>query len=185
MNKKVLKTMIALVVVFLLACYVLKFFFPKQFVMAIENENIVKIGNYVDGHKWLQIVCAFITSFVIYWFYLCACLRRWWLKWQHIVVVLVIIGVTQGLYELDATLASGFSIVAMLVVPVLFRADLNIAITTFAIHYSSQLISTQIRQLPLLMTNINFATVLFLGLESYFWLLLCYLFFNFKEKKNG
>ena len=52
MNKKVLKTMIALVIVFLLACYILKIFFPEQFVMSIENEKLIAIGNYIDNNAW-------------------------------------------------------------------------------------------------------------------------------------
>lgn len=179
--------MIALVVVFLLACYVLKFFFPKQFVMAIENENIVKVGNYVDNHKWLTILCACITSFITYWFYLCAVLKKWYLNWKQVLIVLAVIGATQGLYELDATLSSGFAIVSMLLLPVFFKADLKVSTVVFCIHYLAQTLSLQIRQLPMLLTSVNYATILLLMLEAYFWLILCYLYTNYKkgENKNG
>lgn len=183
MNKKVLKTMIALVGVFLIACYVLKIFFPQQFIMVIENDQIVKIGNYIDSNLWAQILVAIVTSFIIYWFFLCASLRKWYLDWKQILVVLVVIGITQGLYEYDPTLSSAFSLVAMLGLPVIFKADLKASIITFCCHYAAQTLSTQIRQLPMLLTNVNSATILLMTVECYFWLLLFYLFYNYKEKK--
>ena len=46
MNKRVLRTMLALVVIFLSAVYVLKIFLPEQFVFIIENEQLITIGKY-------------------------------------------------------------------------------------------------------------------------------------------
>lgn len=66
MNKKVLKVMIVLVVIFLLALYVLKIFFPQEFVMVVENDKLVSIGYYVDNHLWLHIILGIITSFITY-----------------------------------------------------------------------------------------------------------------------
>ena len=183
MNKKVLKTMIALVVIFLIACYVLKIFSPEQFVMVIENEQIVKIGTYIDNNLWAQILVAIITSFITYWLFLCACLRKWYLDWKQILVVLVVIGITQGLFEYDVTLSSVFSVVSMLILPVIFDADLKAGLITFCVHYGAQALSTQIRQLPMLLTSVNSATILLMTAEGYFWLLLFYLFYNYKEKK--
>ena len=48
MNKKVLKVMIGLVVVFLTALYVLKLVFPDKFILAVENEVFIKIGDFID-----------------------------------------------------------------------------------------------------------------------------------------
>ena len=67
--------------VFLTACYVLKFFFPQQFVMAIENPTLISIGQYIDGHQWLFYLFGIFTSFISYWFYLCAVCKRWYLNW--------------------------------------------------------------------------------------------------------
>lgn len=44
MNKNVIRTMICLVCVYLCAWYVLKFSFPEQFVLKINNPSIIKFG---------------------------------------------------------------------------------------------------------------------------------------------
>ena len=185
MNKKVYKTMIALVVIFLVACYVLKIFFPEQFVMAIELDWIVKFGNYVDANLWLHIILACITSFITYWFYLCAVTHKWYLNWKEIIAVLVVIGLTQGLYEVDVTIASYLPLIAMVLLPAIFNGDIKAVGVVFTIHCVSQLLSTSIRSLPLLLTNVNYATTLLMMGEGYFWLLLFYLYYNNKrEQKN-
>lgn len=183
MNKKVLRTMITLVVVFLIALYVLKIFFPEQFVMAIENEKLVEIGQYIDAHKWLLIACAVITSFITYWLYLCATLNKWKLNWKEIVAILIAILIVQITYEFDATLSSGLSIISMFIIPMIFNAQLKNVAITFSIHYMSQLLSTLIRNLPLLLTNINTITIILFGAECYLWLLLLYFYFNYKKEK--
>lgn len=182
MNKKVIKIMIALVMVFLVALYVLKIFFPEQFMMAIQNERIVAFGNMVDNSWWLHEICAIITSFVTYWLYLCACTRKWSLNWKEIVAVLLVIAITHGLYEWDVNIASGFSIISMFMLPAIFKADLTPTAVTFSFHYTAQLLSTKIRSLPMLLTNVNYATILLMTFECYFWLLLFYLYFNYNKK---
>lgn len=184
MNKKVLKTMIILVMVFLCAFYVLKIFFPEQFIMVIENERLVMIGNYIDNHKWLYIIIACITNFITYWLYICAVTRKWCLNWKELIAVLCIIILTQGLYELDPTLSSGVSIIAMICLPLISKARLSDVAIVFSFNYLSQLLSTLIRSLPLLLTNANFMTIFLMTLEQYFWLLLFYLYFNLKKEDS-
>lgn len=99
MNKKVLKVMIVLVITFLLALYVLKIFFPQEFVMVVENDKLVMIGDYIDNHLWLYITISVITNFITYWLYLCAVTRKWRLNWKEILAVCVTIALTQCLYE--------------------------------------------------------------------------------------
>lgn len=188
MNKKVLKTMIALVVIFLCALYVLKIFFPEEFVMVIENEQLIKIGEYVDNNLWLHIILACITSFITYWLYLCAVTHKWYLNWKEILMVLSVIAITQTLYSFDETidLASGISIISMLILPIFSKANLKDVAIVFSIHYMAQLLSTLIRGLPLLLTNVNYATIFLMTIECYFWLLLFYLYFNVKRRdKDG
>lgn len=51
MNKKVFKTMIVLVIIFLISLYILKIFFPGQFIMVIENDKLIEIGNFKEENK--------------------------------------------------------------------------------------------------------------------------------------
>jgi hypothetical protein len=184
MNKKVLRTMITLVVVFLVALYVLKIFFPEQFVMAIQNEQFVKIGNFIDSKEWLSYICSGITMFVGTYFYLCATTRKWYLSIKEISLLLGFVIATQLLYLYDANLANGISIMMMIILPCILKSDLKTTTTAFCIHYTSQLLSLKIRDLPLLLTNINSIISIFLTFECYLWLLLLYLYFNYKKEKD-
>lgn len=185
MNKKVYRSMIALVVIFLCGLYILKGLFPERFIMIIENKNLILIGEFVDNNLWLHIILACITSFITYWLYFGAVLRKWVLCWRELLAILITIIVTQILYSFDETysLASGIAIISMLLIPCMDGAALKDVAIVFSVHYMSQLLSTLIRNLPLLLTNINYATILLMGIESYFWLLLFYLYFN--SKKGG
>lgn len=183
MNKKVIKSMIVLVIIFLFSLYILKGFFPEQFIMIIENQKLVLVGQYVDNNLWLHIILACITSFVTYWLYFCAVCSKWYLNLKEIIIVLITIIITQILYSFETTyvLASGISFISMIIIPCISNAELKNVAVVFSVHYISQLLSTLIRSLPLLLTNINYATILLMGIESYFWLLLFYFYFNMKK----
>ena len=86
---KVLKTMIALVCVFLIALYVLKIFIPEQFIMVIENDKLIDFGEYVDNNLWLHIILGIVTSFITYWLYIGAVTRKWCLNWKELVAVIL------------------------------------------------------------------------------------------------
>lgn len=182
MNKKVIKAMLVLVVVFLVGLYVLKIFFPEQFVMAIENEKLIMIGNYIDSHTWAYYLFGIVTSFITYWLYFCATLKKWYLNWWQILVALGIIGATIGISFYDATLSSTFSIIAMLIVPVLMKGDTKYTLIVYSTHYLAQSLTLLIRQLPLYIQAYNSLVFLFLTLECYFWLLLFYVYPHIKKE---
>lgn len=184
MNRKVFKVMIALVVIFLTGLYVLKIFTPEQFVLSVENEIIITIGTYIDNNAWAYYLFGILTSFATYWLYLCAVCRRWYLKWYEILTVLVVIGGSIGLSLWDTNVYSAYSVITFIVLPLLFKSDLKTVAVVFSIHSLSQTMSLTIRNLPLYMTNINSLTVCMLGIESYLWLLLFYIYFNYNKKEG-
>ena len=181
MNKKVVKAMLALVVIFLVGLYILKIFIPDKFVMVIENEKLVEIGNYIDSHKWAYYLFGIISSFITYWLYFCATMKKWYLNWWQILIVFAIIGGSIGLSFYNTTLMSAFTIIAMLVVPLLFKGDAKYTLVVFSTHYLAQTLTLQIRNLPLYMTAINSITLHLVGIESLFWLLLFYIYPHIKE----
>lgn len=182
MNKKVLKTMIALVVVFLVALYVLKIFFPEQFVMAIELPALIAIGDYIDSHIWATMLVSSITTFIGYWFYFCAVSRKWFLNWKEILVVLAVIVVTRLLYFYDLELSSAVNVLAMLLIPLMSGAKLRDVSITYSVHYVSQLLSLKIRTLPMYLSHINSIISILLTIEGLFWLLLFYFCLNYKKE---
>lgn len=183
MNKKVLKTMIALVIVFLLACYILKIFFPEQFVLSVENEIIIAIGNYIDNNEWAYYLFGIFTSFLTYWLYLCAVCRKWYLNWWQCLIVLAVIGVSIGFTFIDVNLCSALNYSSLVILPFIFKAELKPVAIVFTIHIFAQFLTTSIRELPIYMINVNSLTLFLVAIETYFWLLLFYIYYNYKEKK--
>lgn len=184
MNKKVLKTMISLVLIFLAGLYVLKIFFPEQFVLAIENDKLILAGKYIDTHKWAYYLFGVFTSFITYWFYCCAVCRRWYLKWWECLVVLAVIGCTILFYNYDINLYTALSYSSFVFLPALFKADMKNIWACFTIHLFSQMITLSIRNLPLYFSVVTNLNIFLLSLDMYLWLVLLYLFYNFRKKED-
>lgn len=181
MNKKVLKIMLVLCVAFLCTLYVLKMFMPEQFVISIENEVLIKIGNYIDTYTWAEYSFGILTSFITYWLYLCAVCKRWYLSILQSAIVLITIGLSIGCSFLDINLYTALSYTSFIFLPVLFKAKLKETGIVYTIHIFSQFISLSIRNLPMYMTNVNSLVLVTAGIETYLWLILFYLYYNYKE----
>ena len=184
MNKRVLKTMLALVIIFLFSLYILKIFMPEQFVLSIETKVIINIGNYIDAHAWANYLFGILTSFITYWLYLCATCRRWYLKWYECLIVLAVIGISIGLTFWDTNVYSAFSCITFVALPCLFGSDLKTVAICFSIHSLSQTFTLTIRDLPVYMNAFNTLSLTLITIDCYIWLLLLYLFFNYNKEVN-
>lgn len=183
MNKKVLKAMIALVMIFLVALYVLKIFFPEQFVMVIENERLVVIGNYIDSHTWAYYTFGVCSSFITYWLYCSAVCQRWYLKWWEVLVVLATIGASILLNHYDINLYTALSYLSFVFLPCIFGSDLKRVTICYSVHLVSQMLTLSIRNIPMYMTHVNTLMIHMVGLESFLWLVLFYVLYNYKNKE--
>ena len=161
MNKKVLKTMIALVIIFLVALYVLKIFFPKEFVLAIQNKNLITIGNYVDSHKWASILMGFAISLIFDYLYFGAVCQTMKLKW-YLVLIILSYNITYSCFFFLApasivaestTIVVCVSTIYMILLPALFTRKLIPLSITYSVNYVSQSLSLNIRDIGLLMIN--------------------------------
>ena len=184
MNKKVLIVMIGLVLSSLISFYIIKWFLPQEFIMLIENEQIIKIGNYIDNTDWLCRVCDILLTFITYWLYINAVTEKWTLTWKEFLLVCLAIACNHVAYDFDINLAVAISVIAMLGIPAISNAKLRVVTIVYGVHYLSQTLSISIRNLPTLLTNVNYATVLLMTLECYFWLLLFYLVYNYRKEEN-
>ena len=183
MNKKVFKTMIVLVIVFLISLYILKIFFPEQFVMSIENEKLIAIGNYIDNNAWAYYLFGIATSFLTYWLYLCAVCRRWYLNWWQSLIVIIVIGLSIGFSFIDVNLCSALSYTSFIFLPFVFGAKLKPVAIVYTIHIFAQFLTTSIRNLPVYIQYFNSLIFAFLTFECYLWLLLFYVYYNYKKEK--
>lgn len=185
MNKKIFKIMIALVCAFLLAFYVIKIFFPEWFVLQIENERLIEIGNFIDKHWWAYELCSIFTSFLIYWLYWCAIQQKLYLSWKEIFVVLCTIVVVHTIYWVQPQIYTTFSFLSFITLH-LFSKNKNenyitrLVVATF-VHFTCQCLTLQIRNIIAIVSTYNYMTLFILTLECYFWLLLMYLYFNYNK----
>lgn len=184
MNKKVFVSMLILVMCSLTALYVAKGFFPEQFMMNVQNEQLISIGNFIDTHKWSFYLFGSITSFITYWLYCCAICKRFYLKWYECVAILIVIAGSIGLTYLDAAFLTHYSICAMLFLPLLFGGKLKETAIVYGVHGLAQILSLKIRNLPMYMVGVNSLTLFLMNIECIFWLLLFYVIFNYKKKEE-
>lgn len=188
MNKRVFVSMVVLVVAFLLGMYILKFFFPEQFLFAIENDTIIEIGNYIDSHAWAYYIVGIATSFLTYWLYLCAVCGKRKLSIKEMAIMLAVIGISIGISFIDEAAVSIVSYISLIALPVLFGSrNIKALAIVFGVHTLAQYLSLQIRDLPLFMEQTNTFIFLLMTAECYLWLILFYIIYNYKSevKANG
>ncbi len=182
MNKKVFVSMLSLCIVFLVGLYVLKIFFPQEFMMSIQNEHIIKIGTYIDNHKWLYYICCGITAYATYYLYCCACSGRIKLKWFELLEILGVVVAIRLISFYDDNIATGIETCSFWFLPLLLKGKMKNTAITFTIHGMSQVMSLSIRSLSMYLQSANFITIIFMTFECYLWLALNCIIFNYKEK---
>ena len=183
MNKKVFISMLILTISFLVSLYVLKIFFPQEFVMSIQNERLIEIGTYIDSHQWSYYLFGICTSFLTYWLYLCAVCHKKWLGMKEILAILITIALSIGSQFIDPNFATYMSIFPMIILPCIFRANLRDVTIVYSVHGLAQILSLSIRNLPMYIQYFNSLFFMFMTIEMYFWLLLFYIILNYKKKE--
>lgn len=193
MNRKVLKVMIALVVIFLCALYVAKIFFPEQFAMSIQNQTLVNIGTYIDTHAWSYFITQFAIGCLFDYMYFGAVCKKYKLHWSlFIIIVLYNIGFstfyTFGSAELIMNMANivvAISSCYMILVPMFYTKELKPLSIAYCVNAVAQLLSLNIRGISLLMTNANSLIMILMSFECYLWMFLLLMLFNYKNKKEA
>lgn len=181
-NKKIYITMTILSITFLLTMYILKIWFPEQFVIIINNEKLIKIGNYIDNNKLLYYICCSATSFLTYFLYCCACCHKLYLKWYEYLFIITTIIIVRVLSLFDLTLSTALQFSSFIFLPAIMKGDLKSCAIVNTVHLLSQAFSLGIRGLPIYLDNTNFMTGLILTFDMYLWLLFMYILFNFKKE---
>jgi hypothetical protein len=184
MNKKVFVSMLTLCVVFLAFLYVAKIFFPQEFMMSIQNERIIKIGTYIDTHKWLYNIVSVVPPFIVYFLYCCASSQRKVLSVKELAIIALLVISIRALSYVDDTIATAIELSSFLFLPYFCKGELKRSAIIYSTHTLSQALSLSIRNLPIYLTNINFAVAIFMTFECYLWLVLFYIIYNYKEIKE-
>lgn len=186
MNKNVLRTMIILCWVFLALYAILKLVpqFASKFVIVVNNEKIVKAGQFIDSRVWLQQIVYGLTTLLTYHFYLCACVNKWHLSWKQYLVLIAIIVATNTIKYYISSLCLIINVLVMVILPFALKGDYRTFIIIFVTHYLGQLAISFIRGAEISLVDLNTVSTFICCLDAYVWLLLYYLYANlYKEKK--
>lgn len=186
MNKRVLKTMIYLCWAFLLAYALLKTVWADKFAIVISNENIIRIGAYIDSHIWLQQIVHFIFTCLTYNFYLCACCKKWHLSIKEYILTLIAIIPNQVITFYFPLIGSSLAFVIMFGLPYFLKSNYKDVVIIFTAHTIGQLLISVIRSKDIIYIDNNTLTMLVMGIDQYIWLILYYLYSNiYKESIMG
>lgn len=184
MNKRVFTSMLVLCMIFLVAMYFLKIFFPEEFMFRIQNERIIQIGAYIDETPGLYYLICGLTAFLTYLLYCLAACGRVRLKWFEYFMIIAVVGSVRLFSFIDDRIAIVIEDSAFFVLPWLFRGKLSNTAITFTVHGFSQMLSLSIRDLTVYLTDVNFLTIFLMTFECYLWLVLLTIIFNYESKKK-
>lgn len=184
--------MLSLSTIFLLGCYILKIFFPQEFVTVINNENFLIVGEYITTHKWANFIFGFITGFIFDWLYFGAVTKR---LVPHPILIGIMLTYGLGLNAYYAfasidimtrypTLVVAFSSCYMILTPMFFTKTIKELSITYSVNFVSQTLLLLIRDFTSAMANTNAISTLIFTIDNYLWIALCYIIFNYKSNKK-
>lgn len=179
--------------VLLVAFYLAKIIFPSFVVGVAQTPRIVEFGNFVDSHLWAYHIFNGATSFLILYFYTCACCRICKLYCKETLILIAHILLSHLIEVFLPNQLLAFNFIAYLSIPLIIVAireikDYKIFYSTaicFIISTIAQSFSLEIRGISTLISYPNTATFCVLLIDVYIWNILLYNYFNFKESKNG
>ena len=176
----------------LITIYCVKIINPEFIVGVAETESIVKLGNYIDTHKWAYYLANVLISFIVEYFYCCACCKKRKLGVRDIIIVIISITISLLAQTFIPQFFSVIDICLLIAMPMIINAmDRNYDASkfysfgiTFIVHNLAQIVSLQIRDLSLMISQHNFASYIILLIDAYIWLFIMYNLFNFKREKK-
>lgn len=182
MNKKVLQVSIGLLAFFIVAFCVVKLFFPNALLAQVENERIIKIGEFIDTYLPARIFLDAGFAVLAMHFYLSSCKQSWKLEIHHYTLLCIYGVIMAMLYLCYPTLALITDLILFIVFPIVLKCKPKQFIPLFLIHQVGQNALLFIRSQPLYLADANYATGTLLVLDAYAWLVLYYLYANLNKE---
>lgn len=174
----------------LVTIYCVKIINPTFIVGVAETESIVKVGQFIDSHKWAYYIITTLVSFVVYWLFCCASCRKSKLNWKENLVIVITIIILFICEKYFSFMYYEINMLSMIIVPAIILKMNNqtsikylySVITCTTINFISQALSLQIRNIGLMIASYNYATLIVLLIDAYIWLFVLYCYFNIKKE---
>lgn len=164
--------------------YVLKIFFPSFVVETAQSEKICKIGNYIDTHQWAWYLASFVLSFIVMSLLCCSACRKKSLNWKELLIICADIVIMYLIKAFAAKYYTALNYVSMILLPCIMGATLIPTTITFVSLILVQTFTLEIRNIGVMITDYNFATLLILVIDVYMFQILLYLAMNYKREEK-
>lgn len=172
--------------------YIAKIFFPEFIVGIAEIPSIVAFGKFVDSHWLANILFHIFISYFCGYFYYCACYKKYKLDLIENIFVLLFIILTIIAQNFLPKIYTPFLYVTFILQPflmLLYHKNLckETFISTsvsFTVDIMAQAFSLQIRDIILLTSSVNSATLTILAIDTIIWRILLYMYFNNKKESK-
>lgn len=184
MNYRIAKTMLCLCSGFLLAFYIIKFFFPTILLQTISSPTLIALGDFISIWKGFEYIVRYLTNFISFYLFACASSGRFKFKSWKILSILGFVIINNVVCDFLPELYTHTSICSMFIIALICRGKLLYATVTFTLHgYLSQFL-TSIKGFETVILYINPISGLLISIEGFLWLLLLAIIFYIKESKN-
>jgi hypothetical protein len=175
----------------LVGFYIAKWFFPQWIIGVAETPQIVEFGTFIDSNIWAYHLFNGVTSFLLMYFYICACCRINKLDILETLALCFSIFISVIISEYWAVFALPYNFMGYIFLPlfVAFKRknqDYLIFYSTcvsFLLTTLCQFLSLEIRDISTLVSYPNTATYFILLIDLYICNILLYLYFNFKKRR--
>jgi hypothetical protein len=172
--------------------YIAKIFFPEFIVGVAEIPSIVAFGNFVDSHLWAYYLYAFVIAYIGLYIYTCACANS---KRLNLFGTIIILGFTVLSFVVQIfapTIYNAYNYSCFIFIPFLYLLKCNnltketfiSTVICFIVDIMAQSLSIFIRDIVLLSSCVNSATLTILLIDTWIWRALLYMFFNNKNQKG-
>jgi hypothetical protein len=161
--------------------YFMKLCFPQFVIEVAQIDSIVKIGHYIDTHKWAWYLASGIMAFASYYLICGASCSKRKLNFKEntiIISTILILFFVREFLPNQYTILNYFS---QILLPLIFKGKFKNTVIMFGTINLLQTITLEIRGLSTLISNYNFATFTILMIDVYILEVLLYLAFNYKK----
>lgn len=162
--------------------YLLKLFFPSFVIEVAQIDSIVQIGQYIDSHKWAWYLATTIISFASYYLICCACCQKKSLNNKEMLYVLITIMALFVIREFLPNQYTSANISSMILLPFIMKGNFKATTAVFVSTNFVQTMTLEIRNISLMVSDFNFATLTILMIDYYILEVLFYFLFNHNKE---
>lgn len=165
----------------LLFVFALKFICPELVIEIAHIESIVKIGRYIDTHKWAWYIASGLLSFISYYLICCASCENKKLNAKENIILIVFIIIIYLVKEYLPKYYTTLNYISLIFLPFLFKGKFMNTVVVFSLTNILQAVTLEIRNISLMIIDFNYATLTILLIDVYILEVLLYFAFNYKK----